>query len=97
MRRQSAGRPAWPYERELAEDVKVKVVVHGHAREYFPDPREEFEYEFTPGERVADMLAAKGIKKELIMRVVAEGASVPLSHELCKGETIILLTPMAGG
>lgn len=77
--------------------MKVKVVVHGHAREYFPDPREEFEYEFAPGERVSDMLTAKGIKKELIMRVVAGGVSVPLSYELCNGETIILLTPMAGG
>lgn len=77
--------------------MKVKVVVHGHAREYFPDPREEFEYAFAPGERVSDMLAAKGIKRELIMRVVADGVSVPLSYGLCDGETIILLTPMAGG
>ncbi len=77
--------------------MKVKVIVHGHAREYFPDLSEKFEYEFAPGDRASDMLTEEGIKKELIKRAAADDEPVPFSHELCRDETIILLTPMAGG
>jgi len=73
------------------------VIVHGHALEYFPDPREEFDFEFEPGDTVADMLAKLGIQTELVMRVVASGRVAPKSHVLVDGETIILFTPVAGG
>jgi molybdopterin converting factor small subunit len=77
--------------------LKVRVIVHGHAREYFPDPREEFDFEFAPGDTVADMLATLGIRTELVMRVVAGDGPASKSHALADGETIILFTPVAGG
>jgi len=77
--------------------LNVRVIVHGHALEYFPDPREEFDFEFEPGDTVADMLARLGIKTELVMRVVAAGRPATKSHVLVDGETIILFTPVAGG
>ena len=46
--------------------MDVRVIVHGHALEYFPDPREEFDFEFEPGDTVADMLARLGIQTELV-------------------------------
>jgi len=77
--------------------LNVRVIVHGHAREYFPDPREEFDFEFEPGDTVADMLAKLGIQTELVMRVVAAGMPATKSHVFADGETIILFTPVAGG
>ncbi len=73
------------------------MIVHGHALEYFPDPREEFDFEFEPGDTVADMLAKLGIQTELVMRVVVAGRPATKSHVLIDGETIILFTPVAGG
>lgn len=77
--------------------MKVKVVVHGHAREFFGDTREQFDYVFRDGETVADMLDALKIIPELVMRVVADGKAVRKNHILVDGETVILLTPVAGG
>lgn len=77
--------------------MKVRVIVHGHAREYFPDPREEFDFEFEPGETVSDMLTKLRIPTELVMRVVAGDGTASKSHALADGETIILFTPVAGG
>lgn len=76
---------------------KVDVIVHGHAREYFPDKRERFDYAFEDGETVAGMLNTLGIKPELVMRVVVKGRSVGKQHVLADGETLVLLTPVAGG
>jgi molybdopterin converting factor small subunit len=76
---------------------KVDVIVHGHAREYFPDKRERFDYAFEDGDTVAAMLRALGIKPELVMRVVVKGRTVGKQHVLADGETIVLLTPVAGG
>ena len=73
------------------------MIVHGHALEYFPDPREEFDFEFEPGDTVVDMFAGLGIQTELVMRVVAAGRPATKSHVLVDGETIILFTPVAGG
>ncbi len=77
--------------------MNVRVIVHGHALEYFPDPREELDFEFEPGDTVVNMLARLGIQTELVMRVVAAGKPATKSHVLVDGETIILFTPVAGG
>ncbi|MCR4426695.1 MAG: MoaD/ThiS family protein [Firmicutes bacterium] len=77
--------------------MRVTVRVRGHAREFFPDQREEYDYEFSEGQTVSDMLAALGIKSELVMRVVVDGAVAPKSHVLRDGEVVTLLTPVSGG
>lgn len=77
--------------------MQVVVKVRGHAREFFPDQREEYEYQFNPGERVSDMLASLGIKTELVMRVIVRSAVVPKSYILQDGDVITLITPVAGG
>lgn len=82
---------------ETDRRMRVDVIVHGHAREYFPDTRERFEYSFEDGDTVAGMLHTLGIKPELVMRVVVRGKSVGKGHVLADGDSIVLLTPVAGG
>ncbi|MGB4338910.1 MAG: MoaD/ThiS family protein [Bacillota bacterium] len=77
--------------------MKVKVIVHGHAVEYFPDKREQFDYTFEEGQTVQGMLGELGIIPELVMKIVADGKPVTKGYVLRDGETLVLLTPVAGG
>lgn len=75
----------------------VHVKVRGHAREYFHDKRSEFDFEFSEGETVADMLGKLGINPLLVMRVIMGGVPVPKTASLQDGSEITLITPVAGG
>lgn len=77
--------------------MQVRLQVMGHLREYFPRYAEPAAVEVAEPATVRAALLAAGIPPELPGSVLVGGMRVRPEHLLAAGDTLQVLSPMAGG
>ena len=77
--------------------MHVHLRVAGHIAEYFPGGRREFDLTPPAGGTVAELLDELGVRPGLVMGVTVGGVRRSLSYPPADGETIVVLSPPAGG
>lgn len=77
--------------------MRVKVVLAGHLREFFPGLAEGKELVLEQPATVAEVLAEIGVAAELPSAVIVNRQRVDRNYVLADGDELLLLSPMAGG
>jgi molybdopterin converting factor small subunit len=81
----------------MGDSMHIRVRVAGHIAEYFPGGRREFDLTPPDGCTVATLLHELGVRPGLVMGVTVGGVRRPLSYAPVDGDTIVVLSPPAGG
>lgn len=77
--------------------MRVSVQLTGHLVEFFPELRQAVSVELLDAVTVADLLAAVKVPVELPSVVSVNQERVSLDHVLADGDTVLLISPLAGG
>ncbi|MCL4426217.1 MAG: MoaD/ThiS family protein [Firmicutes bacterium] len=77
--------------------MAVKVIVHGHSAEFFPEKKDTFFFEADGQTSIGKFLDDLGVKRELIMNVLVNGKRRGKEYVPQEGDEIILVSPLAGG
>jgi molybdopterin converting factor small subunit len=81
----------------MGNTVHVRLRVAGHVAEYFPGGRHEFDLAPPLGSTVATLLDELRVGHSLVMGVTVGGVRRPFSYVLTDGDTVVVLSPPAGG
>ncbi|HLN62022.1 MAG TPA: MoaD/ThiS family protein [Symbiobacteriaceae bacterium] len=69
----------------------------GHLVEFFPQLRQAVFVELADSATVAELLASLKVPAELPSVVSCNQERVSLDHVLADGDTVLLISPLAGG
>lgn len=77
--------------------MRVSVQLTGHLVEFFPHLRHAVSLELDGPVTVTELLAAVKVPAELPSVVSVNQERVGLDHVLADGDTVLLISPLAGG
>ncbi len=76
---------------------RIRLHIEGHAREFFPGGREEYDLELASPATVREMIVSLGVSPDLVMAAFVGGELVDKDSIPPDGATVILLSPPSGG
>jgi len=76
---------------------RVRFLVEGHAREFFPGGRHSYDLELPGPATVREMIKHIGASPDLVMSVFVKGRLMDKDSVPPDGAEVVLVTPPAGG
>lgn len=76
---------------------RIRLLVEGHAKEYFPGGQQFYDLELESPATVRQMIRELGVSPDLVMSVFIKGRLVDKDYVPPDGAEVVLITPPAGG
>lgn len=77
--------------------MTVRLRVHGHISEFFPGKSSTHEIEIPKKTTIRDLLLDMGVNPQLVPIAIVNGRRSSISDEVCDGDEVLLMSPVAGG